>query len=118
MKVLHVNDYAWAGGCEVLMNDTVGWLNERGITAEVFTTDEIVNYRRTPLSYIDSHRCRRALRRRVLEPLRNAIEIRAPVQPLRTVRKVGVAIITSPIQFGQNISMWSNDCRSLGIAPP
>ena len=65
MKVLHVNDYAWAGGCEVLMNDTVGWLNERGITAEVFTSDEVVNHRRTPLSYIDSHRCRRALRRRL-----------------------------------------------------
>ncbi|UCD75389.1 MAG: glycosyltransferase [Phycisphaerales bacterium] len=65
MKVLHVNDYAWAGGCEVLMNETIAALNERGLTAEMFTADEVVNYRRTPLSYIDSCRCRRALNRRL-----------------------------------------------------
>lgn len=62
MKVLHVNDYCLAGGCETLMHHTVSRLKEQGHAAEVFTADEIVGHRRTPISYIDSRRCRQALR--------------------------------------------------------
>lgn len=47
------------------MNDTVTWLRQRGLEAEVFTSDEVVGHRRTPFSYISSNRCRRALRERL-----------------------------------------------------
>lgn len=65
MKILHVNDYAYAGGCEVLMNNTVNWLRQRGLDVEIFTGDEVTDLRKTPWSYIDSRQCRRALARKL-----------------------------------------------------
>jgi glycosyltransferase involved in cell wall biosynthesis len=70
VKVLHVNDYGVMGGCEVLMHLTVARLAAQGHETETFTADEIPDYRRTPLNYIDSRRARGALlaRLRAFEP--------------------------------------------------
>ena len=66
MKVLQVNDYRCGkgvGGCEVVMETTVSLLRAAGIDVEVFTSDDVESVRPTPLSYIDSRRCGRALAR-------------------------------------------------------
>lgn len=67
MKTLHINDYRSAGGCEVVAELTVSLLRSRGIEAQVFTIDDVDEYRRTPLSYIESTICKKALARRLAE---------------------------------------------------
>jgi glycosyltransferase involved in cell wall biosynthesis len=61
VRVLHVNDYRRAGGCEVLMDRTVSLLRDRGFEVEVFTSEDVPGHQRNAFGYIDSPRCRRAL---------------------------------------------------------
>ena len=60
LKVLQVNDYRVAGGCEVVMKTTVSLLQSNGIDVEVFTSEDVPAAGRTPLGYIDSPTYRRA----------------------------------------------------------
>lgn len=59
MKILHVNDYRDAGGCEVVVQLTVSLLKNRGMDVDTFTSDDVSGYRRTPLGYINSNVCRK-----------------------------------------------------------
>ncbi|MCH8822190.1 MAG: glycosyltransferase [Planctomycetes bacterium] len=61
MKILHVNDYRDAGGCEVVMQLTVSLLNSHGMDVDTFTSDDVPGYRRTALGYINSNLCRKKL---------------------------------------------------------
>lgn len=61
MKILHVNDYHNAGGCEVVMQLTVALLRNRGMDVDTFTSDDVPGYRRTALGYINSSVCRKKL---------------------------------------------------------
>lgn len=67
MRVLHVNDYRSSGGCEVVVELTVSLLRSRGIEAQIFTIEDVDEYRRRPLSYIESRICKKALARRLAE---------------------------------------------------
>lgn len=64
MRVLLVNDYREAGGCERVMQRTKAGLRARGHEVGVFTGED-VGGRRTPVSYIENRRARRALRARL-----------------------------------------------------
>ena len=64
MRVLLVNDYLEAGGCEHVVQRTATGLRERGHEVEVFTSQD-VGGRRTPWGYVDSKGARLALRRRL-----------------------------------------------------
>ncbi len=61
MKVLLVNDYRRAGGCEVMVEQIREGLAARGHEVLVFTSEDVPGYRRTPLGYVDSRACRHAL---------------------------------------------------------
>lgn len=65
MKVLHVNDYRSSGGCEVVIEMTMALLRSRGIEVDLFTADDVKGHRRTPLSYIESGVCKKALAERL-----------------------------------------------------
>jgi glycosyltransferase involved in cell wall biosynthesis len=65
VKVLHINDYAAAGGAEVLMNATIALLRSAGVKAQPFTLDDVPGFRLHPLGYVSSGRCAAALRRRL-----------------------------------------------------
>jgi len=64
MRVLLVNDYRDAGGCERVMQRTEVGLRARGHEVQVFTGAD-VDAKRTPLSYLDNRAARRALRARL-----------------------------------------------------
>ncbi len=57
MKILHVNDYRDAGGCEVIVQVTVSLLRTRGMDVDIFTSDDVPNYRRSLIGYINSNVC-------------------------------------------------------------
>ncbi len=65
MKVLHVNDYRSLGGAEVVMAVTVSLLRDRGLEVETFTAADVTGLRRTPLTYVNSPKARRALEGRL-----------------------------------------------------
>ncbi|MEQ8850314.1 MAG: glycosyltransferase [Phycisphaerales bacterium] len=65
MRVLLVNDYEHKGGAEVVMHAQRAALAAVGHDVEVFAADA-EGLTRSPLAYIDSHRARRLLRRRLL----------------------------------------------------
>lgn len=62
MRVLLVNDYVRAGGCEVHVDLIRAGLLARGHTVALFTAKDVANHRRTALSYIHDRRARAALR--------------------------------------------------------
>jgi len=64
MRILLINDYREAGGCERIMQRTAVGLRQRGHEVEVFTGEDVPG-RRTPWSYIENGRARRALRARL-----------------------------------------------------
>jgi glycosyltransferase involved in cell wall biosynthesis len=64
MRVLLVNDYREMGGCERVMQRTEAGLRARGHVVSEFTGADAGGVR-TPASYIDNRRARRALRRRL-----------------------------------------------------
>lgn len=66
-RVLLVNDYRVAGGCEVLVARTLDALRDRGVQAELMTIDDVPGHRRTPRRYINNRPARAALRRRLRE---------------------------------------------------
>lgn len=51
----------------MLVEQTVRGLSSRGHEVRLLTADEIVRHRRTPLSYVDSRRCRQAVRRELAD---------------------------------------------------
>lgn len=61
MKILHINDYRDAGGCEVIVQLTAALLEERGLCVDIFTCDDVPDYKRTPLGYITSNICSKTL---------------------------------------------------------
>jgi glycosyltransferase involved in cell wall biosynthesis len=63
VRVLLVNDYREAGGCEVLVQRLRSGLEKRGHEVRLFTRDDVPGHRRTPWRYIDNRLARRALRR-------------------------------------------------------
>ena len=65
--MLHINDYRSSGGCEVVVELTVSLLRSRGVDTDLFTADDVQGHRRTPLSYIDSSDCKKALAQRLAE---------------------------------------------------
>ncbi len=65
MRVLHVNDYRSSGGCEVVIEMTMTLLQSRGIEVDLFTEDDVEGHRRTPMSYIESSVCKKALAERL-----------------------------------------------------
>ncbi len=75
MRVLHVNDYRASGGCEVVVEMTMSLLQSRGIEVDLFTADEVGGYRRTPLSYIESRVCKKALAERLAAYQPDAIHL-------------------------------------------
>ncbi len=75
MRVLHVNDYRASGGCEVVVEMTMSLLQSRGIEVDLLTGDEIKGHRRTPLSYIESSVCKRALAERLAAYQPDAIHL-------------------------------------------
>ncbi len=64
MRILLINDYREAGGCERIMQRTAAGLRRRGHEIEVFTGEDVPG-RRTPWSYVENRRARRALRARL-----------------------------------------------------
>ena len=64
MRILLINDYREAGGCERIMQRTAVGLRRRGHSVEIFSGEDVPG-RRTPWSYIENGRARRALRVRL-----------------------------------------------------
>jgi glycosyltransferase involved in cell wall biosynthesis len=64
VRILLINDYREAGGCERIMQRTAVGLRRRGHSVEVFTGEDVPG-RRTPWSYVENRRARRALRARL-----------------------------------------------------
>jgi glycosyltransferase involved in cell wall biosynthesis len=62
VRVLLVNDYQEAGGCEVLVHLLQSGLSDRGHEVRLFTSDDVPGHRRTALGYVSSRSCRRAIR--------------------------------------------------------
>ena len=66
MRVLLVNDYRTAGGCEVVAQATLTLLRARGVEAELLTGDAVTRpLPRGPLAYVDDAAARRTLCRRL-----------------------------------------------------
>jgi hypothetical protein len=65
VRILLINDYRRKGGCEVLLDATIVRLRNAGHDVSLFTSEDVPAHRRHALGYVDSRRCRSALRRRI-----------------------------------------------------
>ena len=66
MRVLHVNDYRSAGGCEVLGASTLRLLRETGVETALLTGDDVPG-RPNPWRYVRNGAACRVLRQRLRE---------------------------------------------------
>jgi glycosyltransferase involved in cell wall biosynthesis len=113
VRVLHVNDYRSAGGCEVLIDTTVRLLEGAGVTASRFTSEDVPGHRRTPLGYVASGRCRRALARHVADIGPDVVHLH------NFYHELSPAVLDAAAGSGARVVMTAHDyhllCPSAGL---